>query len=78
MASLLNGENPTDQGPVFFCRPTEDPFGVFSQWYENDFEVDGVVYSSAEMWMMVQKAKLFGDEVCRCRTTKQATSPIDV
>jgi predicted NAD-dependent protein-ADP-ribosyltransferase YbiA (DUF1768 family) len=28
------------------------------------FEHDGVTYQSAEMWMMIQKARLFGDEVC--------------
>lgn len=34
-----------------------------SQWYEDSFEVDGVTYLTAEMWMMIQKARLFGDEV---------------
>lgn len=34
-----------------------------SQWYDSPFEVDGVTYASTEMWMMIQKAKLFGDEV---------------
>ena len=51
-------------GAVFFWRETEVPFGFLSQWYESSFEVDGVTYQSAEMWMMVQKARLFGDEVC--------------
>ena len=32
-----------------------------SQWYESAFEVDGVTYQTAEMWMMIQKARLFGD-----------------
>lgn len=34
-----------------------------SQWYDSPFEVDGIRYASTEMWMMIQKAKLFGDEV---------------
>ncbi len=50
-------------GPVYFWREFEDPFGFMSQWYESSFEVEGVTYVSAEMWMMIQKAKLFGDEV---------------
>jgi predicted NAD-dependent protein-ADP-ribosyltransferase YbiA (DUF1768 family) len=50
-------------GPVYFWREFEDPYGFMSQWYESTFEVDGVAYVSAEMWMMVQKARLFGDEV---------------
>ncbi|WP_428653421.1 NADAR family protein [Runella sp.] len=33
-----------------------------SQWWESSFEVEGVVYPTAEHWMMAQKAKLFGDE----------------
>jgi predicted NAD-dependent protein-ADP-ribosyltransferase YbiA (DUF1768 family) len=50
-------------GPVYFWREFEQPFGFLSQWYESAFEVDGVTYVSAEMWMMIQKARLFGDEV---------------
>ncbi|CAK4034644.1 Hypothetical predicted protein [Lecanosticta acicola] len=50
-------------GPLYFWREFEQPYGFLSQWYESPFEVDGITYQSAEMWMMVQKAKLFGDEV---------------
>ncbi|TAE49261.1 MAG: NADAR family protein [Cytophagia bacterium] len=34
----------------------------FSQWFPSIFEVENIVYLSAEHWMMAQKAKLFGDE----------------
>ena len=34
----------------------------FSQWWVAPFEVDGIVYQTAEHWMMVGKARLFGDE----------------
>ncbi len=51
-------------GPVFFWREFEEPYGFMSQWYDSTFEFDGVTYLSTEMWMMIQKAKLFGDEVC--------------
>lgn len=33
-----------------------------SQWFMRDFEVDGVVYSCAEQYMMASKARLFGCE----------------
>lgn len=35
---------------------------MLSQWYEHAFEVDGVVYRSAEHYMMAEKARLFGDD----------------
>lgn len=53
----------TSLGPIYFWREFEEPYGFLSQWYEDPFEVEGVTYQSAEMWMMVQKALLFGDEV---------------
>jgi ribA/ribD-fused uncharacterized protein len=35
---------------------------VFSQWYQSKFvDNDGIVYTSAEQYMMSEKAKLFGD-----------------
>ncbi len=33
----------------------------FSQWYPARFEVDGIVYASAEHFMMAEKARLFDD-----------------
>ncbi len=33
----------------------------FSQWFESPFEVEGVVYKTAEHWMMAKKAELFED-----------------
>jgi len=54
----------SNSGPLFFWREFEEPYGFLSQWYEDPFEAEGVTYQSAEMWMMVQKARLFGDKVC--------------
>jgi predicted NAD-dependent protein-ADP-ribosyltransferase YbiA (DUF1768 family) len=51
-------------GPLFFWREFEEPYGFLSQWYECAFEHDGIRYVTAEMWMMIQKARLFHDEVC--------------
>ena len=36
-----------------------------SQWYKANFEVDSFKYSSAEQYMMAEKARIFGDEVMR-------------
>lgn len=55
----------TEEGPVYFWRPHED-WGFLGQWYESPFEHEGVTYVTAEMWMMVHKAKLFKDEVRGC------------
>jgi ribA/ribD-fused uncharacterized protein len=33
-----------------------------SQWWPCRFEIDGITYTSAEHWMMAEKARLFGDE----------------
>jgi ribA/ribD-fused uncharacterized protein len=35
--------------------------GIFSQWRKTPFIDAGVAYPTAEHWMMVGKAKLFGD-----------------
>jgi len=35
--------------------------GYFSQWWEESFEVNGVLYYTAEQFMMAEKARLFKD-----------------
>lgn len=50
-------------GAVFFWREYGHEYGFLSQWYESEWEHEGTSYISAEMWMMVGKARLFGDEV---------------
>lgn len=34
----------------------------FSQWWLSSFEVEGVLYKTAEHWMMAKKAELFQDK----------------
>ncbi|MFD0862546.1 NADAR family protein [Sungkyunkwania multivorans] len=34
----------------------------FSQWYESEFEVNGIKFLTAEHYMMAEKALLFGDK----------------
>ena len=35
--------------------------GPFSQWYPAPFEIDGITFQDAEMYMMYKKAMLFND-----------------
>jgi ribA/ribD-fused uncharacterized protein len=46
------GHSPSHGGLTTSC---------FSQWYETPFTEDGVMYRTAEHYMMAEKAKLFGD-----------------
>lgn len=48
---------------LFFFRPTRHVTlkGVLSQWFMSEFSDNGITYSSAEKYMMAQKALLFGD-----------------
>ena len=51
---------------VFFWGHTPPAGGgaskaCFSQWYDCRFSADGIVYNTAEQYMMAQKALLFGD-----------------
>lgn len=51
---------------LFFWGHTQPPGEdvgkfIFSQWFELAFEVGGIVYKTAEHWMMASKALLFED-----------------
>lgn len=48
---------------VLFWQPP----GVFGQWTDSVFTVDGVTYRCAEQFMMAEKARLFGDEATRAK-----------
>lgn len=48
----------------------------FSQWWLSSFEVDKVVYKTAEHWMMAKKAKLFKDDKILDKVL-QAKSPAE-
>lgn len=52
---------------IFFWGHQPDKKGeitksCFSQWYSCKFEVDGILYKTAEQYMMAQKALLFQDK----------------
>jgi predicted NAD-dependent protein-ADP-ribosyltransferase YbiA (DUF1768 family) len=51
-----------ETSPVYFWH-AGGPNGYLGQWSYAPWEHDGIKYETAEMWMMVQKAKLFKDDV---------------
>ena len=56
------GDDHQTAGPLYFWKP-QQPNGFLGQWYPSEWKHDnGEHYLTAEMWMMVQKARLFGDE----------------
>jgi len=73
------------EGPLNFLffwghQPSKDgkiTSSCLSQWWPSAFEVEGIVYRTAEHWMMSHKARLFGDEETASRILK-AESPKDV
>jgi ribA/ribD-fused uncharacterized protein len=51
---------------LFFWGHTQKKEGLidkscFSQWFPSPFTVDGVIYPTAEHWMMAKKAEKFND-----------------
>jgi len=45
----------------------------FSQWYAASFSVDGMLYRTAEHFMMAEKARLFGDQAIHERVLSAST-----
>ena len=46
----------------------------FSQWWECNFEIDGITYRNAEQFMMAEKARVFNDSTIR-EQILQSTHP---
>lgn len=44
---------------LFFWSP-KGYEGIYSQWWKSPFNVDGITYSTAEQFMMAEKARAFG------------------
>lgn len=66
---------------LFFWGHKPDPHGgigpsCFSQWFEAEFEIDGVNYPTAEHYMMAEKSRLFRDDDMLQKICK-ASSPGD-
>lgn len=45
---------------IGFHNPDEK-YGFLSNWYLSDFQIDGIIFSSMEQYMMYKKATLFYD-----------------
>lgn len=63
MEWLLNKPTTEDDFEFFWGHKGKFPIGkhCLSQWFYAPFVVDGVVYPTAEHWMMAKKALLFAD-----------------
>jgi ribA/ribD-fused uncharacterized protein len=68
LAAVLAAEAACQQTEFLFFwghQPQRDGTtgrGCLSQWWPAPFTVDGVVYATAEHWMMAGKARLSGDD----------------
>lgn len=63
------GHNPKKKGLI--------DKSCLSQWYPADFNVNGLIYNSAEQWMMAKKAELFNDtdsleQILNCKSAADA------
>jgi len=72
----LMEQHPDHQSISFLFFDDHQPT-CLSQWWVAPFEVDGIVYRTAEHWMMVAKAELFHDndtlqKILACETPEKA------
>lgn len=63
---------------LFYGHKTTDEITemCLSQWYPCEFEAEGTKYTSAEQYMMAEKARLFGDEEIRDQILKTSDPAI--
>ncbi len=63
---------------LFYGHKTTDEITemCLSQWYPCEFEAEGTKYTSAEQYMMAEKARLFGDEEIRAQILKTSDPAI--
>tara|TARA_Y100000591_G_C21638812_1_gene596722 strand:- start:181 stop:666 length:486 start_codon:yes stop_codon:yes gene_type:complete len=47
--------------PIYFWKPNELPYGMFSQWYFSKFSYENITFNCCEQFMMYYKALLFDD-----------------
>ena len=80
--SLIEYASTNDVEYIHFVghQPSKDGSitkSCFSQWWDSEFTDEmGLYYKTAEQFMMLQKAKLFGDEVSLEKILK-STTPIE-
>jgi hypothetical protein len=64
-AMIMSGGNPDFQAPqdldelgeIFDQRGSEVDSSCLSQWFQREFEIDGVRYPTAEHWIMAEKSQ---------------------
>lgn len=62
--SLIKSINAGNQHQYLYFWGHKGKKGFYSQWYmDAPFKVDGILYKTAEHWMMAHKAKLFNDDI---------------
>lgn len=63
---------------LFYGHKTTDEITemCLSQWYPCEFEAERTKYTSAEQYMMAEKARLFGDEEIRAQILKTSDPAI--
>ena len=63
---------------LFYGHKTTDEITemCLSQWYPCEFEAEGTKYTSAEQYMMAEKARPFGDEEIRTQILKTSDPAI--
>ncbi|RFU32152.1 hypothetical protein B7463_g4169, partial [Scytalidium lignicola] len=73
---MVNSGKEEQSGPIFFWKPHESEYGFLSQWHSSPFQDadKSKTYSSAEQYMMYQKASLFEDHEIGAKILK-TTSP---
>ena len=47
----------------------------FSQWFTKEFKYEGIIYPTAEHWMMAEKARLFKDEKVLSKILNSSSAP---
>lgn len=47
---------------ILFWRPT-DPNGWLGNWHKSSFTINNITYNCVEQWIMVNKARLFNDQL---------------
>ena len=60
---------------IYFWKISENPHGVFSQWYMSEFTHSNIKYNCTEQFMMAKKAELFFDTI-NYKKIMNSTDPV--
>ena len=62
---------------LYFYQETEVPYGAFSQWHPSVFTDGGKKFTTAEQYMMAQKAIVFNDKQT-LKSIMRTESPMEI